>query len=206
MLRRCRTSVSNGHNLVTAVNGGGLAGSVAGVALNTNAVTAAAWETFKLILQPGSPPIGIPGMKFALETSGGNYVTAINGGGVGGANDATCPVHIDATLANAWEGFILEVDDTVNPPTVIIRTQTGNFVTAVNGWRQRWQYSTYSHRLTTVGTWEQFLFKTVPGIIGQQVNSINGTSWQASLQWSNDNGATRFEQDTDGHGNGHVVR
>jgi hypothetical protein len=36
----------------------------------------------------------------------------------------------------------------------------------------------------------------VPGVVGQQVASINGNAWQASLQWSNDNGATWTEEDT----------
>ncbi len=153
----------NGHNLVTAVNGGGLAGSVPGVALNTNATAAGAFETFKLILQPGSPPIGTSGMKFALQTSAGNYVTAINGGGVGGPNDATCPVHTDATIANAWEGFIINVvDDSVSPPNVTIQTETGNFVTAVNGGGINGGNTQPIHTdATSVGAWEQFLFNCV---------------------------------------------
>jgi len=52
---------SNGSNMLTAVNGGGLGGPNSGpgaVALHTDATGAGPWETFKLILQPGSPPIG----------------------------------------------------------------------------------------------------------------------------------------------------
>jgi hypothetical protein len=153
----------NGQNLVTAVNGGGLAGSVAGVALNTNAAAAGAFETFKLILQPGSSPIGTSGMKFALQTSAGNYVTAINAGGVGGPNNATCPVHTDATIANAWEGFTINVvDDSVSPPNVTIQTQTNSFVTAVNGGGINGGNTQPIHTdAAVVGTWEQFLFNLV---------------------------------------------
>src|ERR1700733_8743691 len=87
----------DGLHVLTAVNGGGLGDSSDdGVALFTNATTASTQETFKLILQADSPAIG-SGMRFALQTSDGkNYLTAINGGGVGGANDATCPIHTDA--------------------------------------------------------------------------------------------------------------
>jgi hypothetical protein len=116
-------------------------------------------------------------MKFALQTSAGNYVTAISGGGVGGANDATCPVHTDATLADAWEGFILEVDDTVNPPTVIIRTQTGNFVTAVNGGGVNGGNAQPIHTdVTTVGSWEQFLFNFV-ALAGPSIK----ITWSANI-------------------------
>ncbi|HLW70193.1 MAG TPA: hypothetical protein VKS22_06180 [Candidatus Binataceae bacterium] len=117
---------SNGKNLVTAVNGGGL-GTNNAVALNTNRTIASTWETFTLVLQGGSPPIG-PGMKFALKTLTGNYVTAVSGGGVGGPNDITCPVHTDQTIADAgaWELFTLLVNDSVNPSTVQIMPFTTN--------------------------------------------------------------------------------
>jgi hypothetical protein len=116
-------------------------------------------------------------MKFALQTSTGNYVTAINAGGVGGPNDATCPIHTDATIAGAWEGFILQVDDSVNPPTVAIRTQTGNFVTAVNGGGVNGGYAQPIHTdATSVGTWEQFLFNTV-AVVQPTIKS----SWSADI-------------------------
>lgn len=137
----------NGRNFLTAVNGGGLGGPDSGaglVALHTDAVVASTWETFRLILQPGSSLDS--GMKFALQTSdGAHYLTAVNGGGVGGPNNATCPVHTDQTTPGAWEIFYLLVDDTVNPPTAKLAlfsegsVLTGgpflscHYVTAVNG-------------------------------------------------------------------------
>jgi hypothetical protein len=146
----------NGTNLLTAVNGGGLGDSVAGVALHSDAATASTWETFKLILQSGS--LG-SGMEFALQTSGGQYVTAINGGGVGGPNDKTCPFHTDATYGNAWEGFNLVVDDSVNPPTVTIQTETNTYVTAVNGGGVNGGNSQPIHTdAIPIGADEKFLF------------------------------------------------
>ena len=110
----------SGRNYLTAVNGGGLGGPDAGAGVSPCTQTQpppARGKTFTLILQPGSPPIG-PGMRFALRTSdGAHYLTAVNGGGIGGPNDGTCPVHTDATTAGAWEIFYVLVDDTVNPPT-----------------------------------------------------------------------------------------
>jgi hypothetical protein len=166
---------SNGNNLLTAVNGGGL-GTNNAVALNTNRTTASTWETFTLVLQPGSK-IG-PGMIFALQTSSGNYLTATNGGGVGGANDATCPVHTDQTIAHAgaWEIFTLIINDGVNPPTAQIRpfttspTTGGNsttafFVTASNGGNVGGSDPSNTQPVHTnagtVGAWEQFSFSTV---------------------------------------------
>ena len=86
----------NGNNPLTAVNGGGEPAGGAGVALCTDRTVAGDWEKYKLILSPGST-LGT-NMRFALQTSGGEYLTAVNGGGVGGPNDDTCPIHSDATL------------------------------------------------------------------------------------------------------------
>jgi hypothetical protein len=159
---------SNGKNMLTAVNGGGLGGPDSGpglVALHTDATSAGAWETFKLILQPGSPPIG-SGMKFALQTSNGkNYVTAINGGGIGGPNDATCPIHTDATTAGGEEIFTLSINDSVNPPTVnispllMVQLFGGRYLTAVNGGAVGGPNTQPVHSdATSVGPWEQFSF------------------------------------------------
>jgi hypothetical protein len=152
---------SDGKHMLTAVDGGGLGGSNdAGVALHTDATKVSIWETFKLILQPGSPPIG-PGMVFALQTSSGiNYLTAINEGGVGGPNNATCPIHTDQTTPGLWEKFSLIVDNTTNPPTVTIQTPNGiNYLTAVNGGGVNGGNSQPIHSdATSVGTWERFTF------------------------------------------------
>ena len=123
------------NTYLTAVNGGGLGGPDAGtglVALHSDATAASTWETFTLVLPPGEV-IG-HGMTFGLMTSSGrNFVTAVNGGGIGGPNDGTCPFHTDAQQPGKWEQFTLTINDAANPPTVTIQTATGNYVTAVNG-------------------------------------------------------------------------
>lgn len=153
----------NGKNYLTAVNGGGLGGPDAGpgvVALHTDAKKAEAWETFSLILLPGSPPIG-PGMEFALRTSDGkHYLTAVNGGGIPGPNDNTCPVHTDATWSHQWEAVTLIVNDAVNPPTVQIMTGSGGYYyTAVNGGGVAGSNTQPVHTdAIKIGPWEQFSF------------------------------------------------
>jgi len=121
---------------LTAVNGGGLGGADAGtgvVALHSDATVASTWETFTLALSPAGQKIG-PGMTFGLITSSGrNYVTAVSGGGIGGANNGTCPFHTDAKSAGPWEQFTLNINDAVTPHTVTIQTANGNYVTAVTG-------------------------------------------------------------------------
>ena len=114
-------------NYITAVNGGGLGGPDSGraaVALHTDATAAGAWETFTVIwLNPTYT-------KFALRTSGGKYVTAVQGGGIGGPNDNSSPVHTDAKRIAEWERlkltFLPSNQLTINVPN-------GQFLTAVKG-------------------------------------------------------------------------
>jgi hypothetical protein len=114
-------------NYLTAVNGGGLGGPDTGsaaVALHTDATVAGPWETFTVVwLNPTYT-------RFALRTSGGNYVTAVDGGGIGGPNDSSAPVHTDATSIAEWERLTL----TFLPNNqVTINAPDGLFLTAVNG-------------------------------------------------------------------------
>jgi hypothetical protein len=159
----------NGRNMLTAVNYGGLGGPDNGpgvVALHTDkktTTTPGPWETFQLILQPGST-LG-PGMKFALQTMNGDYITAINGGGIGGPNNNTCPIHTDATNPSTWEAFSLNVDDSVNPPAVTISTVfppaggTTYFLTAVDGGGIGGPNTQPVHSdATSIGPWQQFTF------------------------------------------------
>jgi hypothetical protein len=114
-------------NYLTAVNGGGLGGPDSGpnaVALHTDAIVAAKLETFTVVWLDSAYT------KFALQTIRGNYVTAVNGGGVGGANDSSAPIHTDATTIAEWErlrlNFLPDARVTINVPN-------GRFLTAVNG-------------------------------------------------------------------------
>jgi len=71
-------------------------------------------------------------MKIALQTASGNYVSAVNNGGLGdpeGLPYNSVPFHTNATAIKDWEKFkIIGFDD----GTVAIQTHTGNYVTAVN--------------------------------------------------------------------------
>jgi hypothetical protein len=155
---------SDGIHMLTAVYGGGLGGpNDAGVALYTNETNPGQEGTFKLILQAGSPGFYY-GVPFALQTSNGvNYLTAINGGGVGGPNNASCPIHTDQTNPGPWEIFSLNVDDTTNPPTVTIQTADGYYLTAVNGGDVDGGNSQPIHSdAGSVKNWEQFTFSALP--------------------------------------------
>ena len=114
-------------NYLTAVDGGGLGGPDAGptaVALHTDATAVGPWETFTVIW------LNSTYTQFALQTSGGSYVTAVNGGGIGGPNDSSAPVHTDATRIAEWERLRL----TFLPNNqVTINVPDGRFLTAVNG-------------------------------------------------------------------------
>ncbi|POZ59980.1 fascin domain-containing protein [Chromobacterium alticapitis] len=115
---------SNGHYL-TAVNGGGLGGPNSGpyaVALHSDAKAKGAWETLYLVQLANG--------RVAFRTTTGYYLTAINGGGMGGPNSSASPFHTDATWASAWERFQLEFDPASN--TYALKTANGNYVTFVN--------------------------------------------------------------------------
>jgi len=116
---------ADGHYL-TVVNGGGLGGPGAGpnaVALHSDATREGAWETFQM---EWSDPA-----HFALKTANGNYVTAINGGGMGGPSSAASPIHTDAVKLGAWEKLFLEYNTVTH--RAALRTPNGQYLTAVNG-------------------------------------------------------------------------
>jgi hypothetical protein len=88
-------------NYVTAVNGGGLGDPNAiTTPIHANATNASTWETFKIQWLAGG--------KCALQTSNGNYVTAVDGGGWGATDAADAyPIHTNATTIGAWETFTI---------------------------------------------------------------------------------------------------
>ncbi len=143
--------VPNG-DFVYAVNGGGLGNPSSGpgaTALNTNRTVAAAWETFTLVQ--------VNSEQFALQTANGNFVTFVNGGGMGGPNDDTSPVHTDATSVSADTTFIL----TMLPDNVhaTLQTCSGQFITANNGGGFGGPNNVPIHTdAKTRGPWETFSF------------------------------------------------
>lgn len=137
-------------NYLTIVNGGGLGGPNDGpgaVALHTDATNAGPWEMFELEW--------IDADQFAIKTASGNYLTAVNGGGIGGPNDASCPVHTDATANGPWEKLYLSYNAKTGHAT--IQTADGNYLTAVNGGGLGGPDTMPIHSdATTVGPWEKF--------------------------------------------------
>ena len=141
----------NGHYL-TAVNGGGLGGPNSGpgaTALHTDARKIGPWERFTVVW------VNKAERKFALKTVKSTYVTAVNGGGIGGPNDGRSPVHTDATTIGPWEGFEI----TLLPGNhAVIRTSDGrHFLTAVNGGGFGGPNDVPIHTdATKIGAWEVF--------------------------------------------------
>lgn len=126
---------ANGHFL-TAVNGGGVGGANSPGALDaivhTDARSPGAWETFWVQWLDDAHT------KLALRTESGNYMTAVNGGGMGRPwgwiNDV--PLHTDAGSGSAWEAFTLNVNPnggTGNLQPATLQTPDGHYVSAVNG-------------------------------------------------------------------------
>jgi hypothetical protein len=138
-------------NYVTIVNGGGLGGPDNGpdaVALHSDAAVAGPWEKFQFVWIPGSNQI-------ALKTEDGHYVTAVNGGGMGGPNDQTCPVHTDATVRQEWEQLVLDYDPNTQIGT--LQTFDGHYLTAVNGGGFGGPNDVPIHTdAMTIGPWETF--------------------------------------------------
>jgi hypothetical protein len=139
----------DGHYL-TVVNGGGLGGPNAGPtasALHTDATKVGPWETFEIVWTDAT--------HFGIRTSRGHYVTAVNGGGVGGPNNASSPVHTDASRCGPWERLLLNYDFSSGRAT--LQTPSGQFVTAVNGGGFGGPNNVPIHTDATVlGPWETF--------------------------------------------------
>ena len=93
---------------VTAVNGGSM-GDPAGLpfnstAVHTNATALGPWEVFTLV--------PISSGTYALQTGSGNYLTAVNGGGIGdpaGSQPNSWPIHTDAKAIGSWEQLTMVV-------------------------------------------------------------------------------------------------
>jgi len=115
---------ADGQHFLTAVNGGGVGGPNSGPnsgPIHTDATTVGSWETFQCV---GSPS------GFVLQTTDGNFITAVRGGGIGGPNANPYQLHTDATVADSWETFTIVP---IGGTQCAIQTLTGNFVTVVDG-------------------------------------------------------------------------
>jgi len=118
----------NGH-LLSAVNGGGLGDPKSaphGVALCTGATTPGPFETFTLVWVDESAK------TFALKTYDNHFVTAVNGGGIGGPDSDRSPVHTDSKSAAPSGNFTITL--LADHTHVTIRTADGkHYLSAVNG-------------------------------------------------------------------------
>jgi hypothetical protein len=117
-------------------------------------------------------------MNAAIQTSSGNFVTAVNGGGIGGTN----PIDTDRTQANSWETFtVVWLDPAFTK--FALRTQSGNFVTAVNGGGigDPKNVLPIHSDATAIGAWEKFNFNFLPNnqvtistLSGKFLTAVNG--------------------------------
>ena len=144
LLANVSFQTANAH-FVTAANGGGLGEGSS--TLQTDRTIPLSWETFLLLRDLSvNPP------RVTLVTESGNYLTANNGGGIGGPNSVASPVHTDATAVGPWELFNIYSTTCASPQQVgamiqwfsaniflhaaecvNIATSNGDFVTALNG-------------------------------------------------------------------------
>ena len=115
---------------------------------------------------------------FAFQTSGGNFITAVNGGGLSGN-----AIHTDATSIAAWEEFQVTATP-VREFCLSIQTNSRNYLTAVG---QGGQLTDAIHsNAVNVSTWEAFFlvksgdlgsglpYFIIPTIYGTPVVAING--------------------------------
>jgi hypothetical protein len=93
---------------------------------------------------------GISGGKYAIQTMKGNYLTAVNGGGVSGRN----AINTDAIRIAGWETFTLVA---FSDGKHAIQTATSNYVTALNGGGISGKVALHTDA-KTVNAWEKFTF------------------------------------------------
>jgi hypothetical protein len=141
----------NGH-FVTAVNGGGVGGPDSGpqlAAIHTDATAIGSWETFTCARGQSN--------TITFQTNDGHFLTAVNGGGIGGPNGNPYQLHTDASQAGPWEQFTLVF---TGPGRCALRTNDGRYVSAVNrgGWGNQDpgnQFPIHTNA-TQPGPWETF--------------------------------------------------
>jgi serine/threonine protein kinase len=122
----------------------------------------------------------------AIKTSSGNYLTAVNNGGLGGPNagPGSTPIHTDATQVGSWEKFTFVEQ---SGGKFALRTVRGNYVTAVKGGGiggpNNSQYPIHTDA-TQVESWETFTFLKQPdGTFairtggGFYLTAVNGGGW-----------------------------
>jgi len=127
---------------LTAISGGG---RFTEPTIISASMSAGPWEQFQIVVNPANP------YDKSFQVMTGNYVTAVNGGGM--TSDA---LHTDATLINRWEQFrMIDLSEGGFAPTwYSLYTIGGKSVTAV-GAGGHYQDAIHTDA-TQVGSWEEF--------------------------------------------------
>lgn len=139
----------NKVDYITAVNGGGL-GQGANVPIGTYSRTVGDNELFTLEW------VNVSSGIFALKTAKGNYVTAVNGGGIGaGADTNAYPLTTNVSDPGQYELLTIRLQPNGK---YIVLTSGGFLWTATNG--GGWGESANKYPIHTdagrLGGWEQF--------------------------------------------------
>ncbi len=150
------------HDFVTAVGGGdSMAQPNCGprqIALHENSTTIGPNETFTMVSIPNTGEGGY----YAFKTSGGYYLTAVNGGGIGGHNNRRnySQVVTRASTVLNWQKFRLIPLDATLHPKVAIQTADGvHYITASNGGGcggNATNLVPFRTNSKSIGRWEQF--------------------------------------------------
>ena len=88
-----------------------------------------------------------------IQSFDGHYLSAIGGGG-----RTTDTIETNRTAISTWETFQLVPLTGVGPGFYAIRTQTGNYLTAVNSGGIGSAFEAIHSNATQIGTWEEFYF------------------------------------------------
>jgi hypothetical protein len=180
-------------NYLTAVNGGVLAGpGTALAAVRTDATLAGPWQTFTIVW------VDAAHTQFALQTSDGHYVTAVNGGGLGGPNNNSAPIHTDAKTIGNWETLTLNF---LPNNQLTIKLPNGRFLTAVNGGGMTGPDPSSPIQTTAVqhATWETFTLVKLGAVspaetkdpptdadpVLRRLNQAEGGHWEKSPDATN---------------------
>ena len=125
---------------LTAIDGGGRATDPTIV---TGATSIGSWEHFRIAITTGQL------QDKSFQTATGNYITAVNAGGM-----TSNALHTDATQIGNWERFRMTDVSTASLPAFSIQTYNGHNLTAVAAGGQ------YQDAIHTdgyqVGSWEEY--------------------------------------------------
>ncbi len=124
------------------------------IALHENATSIGLRETFTMVSVPNTP-------YYAFQTIKGYYITAVNGGGMGGPNGRKgySQLHTNGWLAiGPWQKFTLIQIEPRDPSKVAIQTPDGHhYITAANGGGCGTSNTVPFHtNAKSIGRWEEF--------------------------------------------------